>query len=799
MKGQNFNHDWVYYLEGSEIRENVTLPHDAMLHTGRDALSPGKDANAYFLGGIYHYEKELDVPKEWENKTVILSFGGVYRNAKVYVNGQEAGGRPYGYIPFEVCLDGFLQYGAKNTVSVTADNSKLPNSRWYSGGGIYRGVRLFVAEKKHIKYQGVKVTTLSVNPAVIKVETDVETEGEEAYEVKAEILENGQVIASALGSTAEIEIEQAKLWSAKKPNLYQYHVTLSQEGKVLDTAEGSFGIRTVAWSTQGLFVNGETVLLKGACVHHDNGLLGACSYAKAEDRKVRILKENGYNALRISHNPASKELLEACDKYGMYVMDENFDMWFLSKNKYDYSLDFREWYLKDTQAMVERDYNHPCVIMYSIGNEVSEPVKQEGLDAAKNMIDLIHQKDPSRAVTAGINLMVLLMSSSGKGIYDEGGAAKKYSEAGPDDKKKKGKEKDNPSGSLLFNTLMTVMGKGLNRFANSKKADKATTPILDMLDIAGYNYASGRYPLEEKAHPDRIILGSETYPQDIADNWAMVEKYPYLVGDFMWTGWDYIGEAAIGAWNYEGVSMMNVHYPWLLSGAGTIDILGRAGASAKYAACIWNALDKPYIGVRPLNHPGVRVIKTAWRGTNAIDSWSWNRCNGNKGIAEVYSKGHSVKLYINGKCAGKKKLKKEKALFKIHYEPGTIEAVVFDEKGNQCGRNKLMTARNSKLHVMPEETRIMKDDLAYVNIKNCDEKGVVESNMDQTISIQVKNGELLGFGSANPATEDSYLGTKTTTYYGCAQAIVRGCSSGTMTVSITGEDGSTAAADIIVE
>ena len=806
MKRQDFNSDWIFYPEGSDKRQTVTLPHDAMMHMGRSETSPGKDANGFYVGGIYVYEKKLYVPSEWSDQTVRLEFGGVYRNTTVYVNGKSIGYRPYGYVPFTVCLDEALEYGADNEIRVVADNSKLPNSRWYSGGGIYRPVSLIVGPKVHIAWEGVKVSTISYKPAVIQVETKVEEGLEEVsaehLEVAVEILDGDQTIAAANGIDVRITIPDAKLWSDQTPYLYQVRVTLKENGAVMDEVVESFGIRKVEWSPKGLFVNGKETLLRGGCVHHDNGILGACSYQKAEERKVRIMKENGFNALRISHNPASRYLLEACDKYGMYVMDEAFDMWFQSKNKYDYGADFREWHLADLEAMIDQDFNHPSVIMYSIGNEVSEPVKQEGMDVAHEMIEFVRGKDKNRAVTAGINLMILLMSSQGKGLYDEGGAAKMHADQEVDEKQKakKNKGKENLSGSLLFNTIMSVMGKGMNRMANSKKADAATTPILDALDIAGYNYASGRYPLEGKEHPNRVIVGTETFPQDIADNWEMVKKYPYLVGDFMWTGWDYLGEAAIGSWNYEGASMRNVPYKWLLGGAGAIDILGRAGAEAKYAACIWEAADQPYIGVRPLNHPGIRVTKSAWRGTDAFDSWSWSGCDGNQTIAEVYANAATAELQLNGRKIAKKKLKKSKALFKVKYEPGTLAVVTFDENGKELGRNGLTSATgNISLVAVPEEDCITAGDIVYVNVAMVGENGITESNSDAKLRISVENGELVGFGSAKPNPQEDYPTAVCTSYYGQAQAVVRGLQAGTMKITVTDDKGRKAITEVEVQ
>lgn len=781
MKRQDFNQDWNYHKEGSDKVIPVTLPHDAMIHDTRDPKSPGTHANAYFPGGVYVYEKNFYAPAEWEGKHVLFEFGGVYKNAKVYLNGREAGGRPYGYVPFTVCGDGLLKYGEENTIKVVADNSKLPNSRWYSGGGIYRPVSLIIGEKTHIEWEGVHISTLSHHPAQIQVETSAN-----GGDVSVEILDGKTVAAKGEGNQVILDIPDAKLWSEDAPNLYRYRVVLKENDEIVDEAEGSFGIRKVEWNENGLFINGNETLLRGACIHHDNGVLGSCSYAKAEGRRIRILKKNGYNAIRMAHHPAGRELLDACDKYGMYVMDETFDMWYYHKNKYDYATDFHDWYLKDIEAMVGQDFNHPSVVMYSIGNEVSEPYKPEGVAKAKEMIDFIHGLDKNRAVTAGMNLMIMYMASKGKGIYkEEGGLAAEEKKAG---KQKKKKKKEEASGSLFFNLMVSMIGTGMNKQANSDKADKVVSPVLDELDIAGYNYASGRYPLEGEKHPGRIIVGSETFPQDIAKNWAMVKKYPYLIGDFMWTGWDYIGEAAIGAWNYEGVTMQDVPYPWMLADVGAVDIIGTVGAQARYASIVWGLEKKPYIGVRPVNHPGKRVSKAVWRGTNAFASWAWKNCGGNKAEVEVYADAAYVKLYINGIGVGKKKIKDYKAMFKTRYQEGTLTAVAYDADHQEIGRRVLKSAAGpERLAVKPEDTKAAMGELVYVDIAVVGKNGIVESNADKTLTVTVENGELLGFGSAKPNTTERFDSGTYTTYYGRALAVIRAKEAGTLKVTVAGE------------
>lgn len=787
MKKQAFNTQWSFYKQGSKDAQTVDLPHDAMIHERRDPQSAGGSAVGFFPGGVYVYEKTFTAPTEWREKCVTFEFEGIYKNSKVFLNGQEAGSRPYGYSRFFVCADGFLRYGDENTIRVIADNSQMPNSRWYTGSGIYRPVYLHVANKTHIELDGVKVSTLSYAPAKILIETRAN-----GGEISVEILDGDQVIATGSGASVELGIENARLWSVETPHLYRCHVTLRENGEIVDEVTETFGIRMVEWSSKGLFINGQETLLRGGCIHHDNGILGACAYDKAEERRVRILKEAGFNAIRSSHNPTSRALLDACDRYGMYVIDETFDMWYMHKNKFDYASDFNEWYLEDTKAMVEKDFNHPSVIMYSIANEVAEPYQDRGVKLTKEMVDFIHTLDCNRAVTAGVNLMVIFMASKGRGIYKE--------EGGRAGEEKPGKQKkQQASGSLFFNILTTFIGPQMNNMANSDGADKVTSPCLDALDIAGYNYTSGRYAKEGKKHPQRLIYGSETFTYDIAKNWEMVKKYPYLVGDFMWTSWDYLGEAGMGAWAYDGTTGFARPYPYLLAGCGAVDILGNIGAPAKYASVVWGLEKKPYIGVRPVNHPGKRVTRAVWRGTNAMDSWAWQNCAGNKVEIEVYADAHMVELFLNGKSLGKKKLKDFKVTYVTKYAPGTLKVVAYDQGGSKLSENELLSATGkTRIALTPEQSAAGAGDLVYLQVDLVGENGVVESNDDRKLNVTVEGGALLGFGSANPCTAERFDSGSYTPYYGKALAVVRAGQTGTLTVRVTGEGLELAEAKITV-
>ena len=748
MQKLDFNQEWRFWNEENSTEARVIqLPHDAMIHEKRSAAF-SNSGHAYFPGGIYRYEKHFVPEEAWKTKRVIVEFEGIYKNATVLLNGHELCFHPYGYTGFFVELNELL-FQQENVLTVIADNSKLPNSRWYTGSGIYRPVWLYLCEAGGLYPESVKISTLTANPARILVESPIHA--------TIEILDGEEIVAEGLGETVELTVPNAKLWSDESPYLYTCRVSNGA-----DQYSETFGICKIEWSNQGLFINGKNTLLRGGCVHHDNGILGAAEYAESAERRVRILKENGFNAIRSAHNPLSKAMLDACDKLGLYVMDETFDMWYGRKTKYDYGCDFQEWWERDTTAMVAKDHNHPSVIMYSIGNEVAEPATSKGLSAGKAMIDLIHRLDPSRPVTCGTNLMIMSRAAKGKGIYQDG----EQKSGSPNEKSQ--------NASLVFNTIASFLGPAMNQMGNSKNVDKLTTPFLDQLDIAGYNYASGRYSKEKKAHPNRVIVGSETFAQDIYKNWKMVEQYPYLIGDFMWTCWDHLGEAGIGAWSYDGSAPFDRPFPWLLSGAGVIDINGVPDASCKYAAVVWGKENGPVLAVRPISNEGKRVGKSVWRGTNAIPSWSWRGCEGKKTTVEVYTKAPQVELLLNGKSFGKKKTRAYKALFQVLYSEGTLTAVAYDKLGQEQSRTELKSASGAlSLSIEPEKASARCSEIVYVPINVVGENGVIESNADREISVQVEGGELLGFGSAVPCTEESYVSGRFKSYFGRSLAVIQ--------------------------
>ena len=785
-----FCEKWSFKKVGGYF-QIVDLPHDAMILEQRDSDSPGGSAGAFFPAGKYVYEKTFSVPNEWKDKVVQFQFDGVYRNSIVYINDKKAGGRPYGYIPFFVNTEGLLAYGENNTIRVEVDNSRLPDSRWYTGSGIYRPVWMWIGDKAYIKPEGVKISTVSYNPAKIRIDTE-HTGGE----VAVEILLCDELVTSGSGDNIEIDIPNAKLWNVEAPNLYTCRVTLNNNGVVTDTASETFGIRLVEWNPKGLFINGVNTLLRGACVHSDNGILGARSYPETEERRVRILKENGYNAIRSSHNPASKSMLEACDRIGMYMIDETWDMWRGKKSMHDYADYFDDNYIQDIEALVSRDFNHPSVIMYSIGNEISDPHKKEGVDLARDMVERFKKLDQNRAVTCGVNLWLIHRASKGKGIYKEDGGLSLEK-----DQKGKKKKKEKASGSLFFNMMVNIIGTGMNKASNSKSADRVNSPFVDLLDIAGYNYTSGRYRKDGKIHPERVIYGSETFPQDIAKNWAMVKQLPYLIGDFMWTGWDYLGETGLGGWSYTNDgSGFGKPYPWILADCGALDILGNPTGEMFHAAAVWGKLGKPAICVRPVNHPGVNPQKAVWRGTNSIPSWSWHNCTGNKAIIEVFFDSYTIELLLNGKSRGRKKAKDCRAMFKLPYEAGSLSAIAYDSAGKEIARGNLQSASGKRMiRLTPETEDIKAGEVIHVAVDIVGENGIVESNADTQLSIDVDGGELLAFGSANPRTEETYISGSFKTYYGRSMVVLRVGSGDKVVVKGSGDGVETVAKNISIE
>jgi len=761
----DFCQNWMFQKENGE-RISVDLPHDAMIIEPRDGGCRNGVNSGYFPGGKYVYEKTFDLDAAMIGKSIILHFEGVYQNCKIYANGKLAGSHRYGYTAFDVDISDAVRAG-ENTIRVEVDNSLEPNCRWYSGSGIYRPVQLIIREKNHISQ--VHLETVEIHPARIKVE--VQTTGES--DVIVEVYEEKKLVAS--GKPGILEVPDVKLWSAKTPFLYMILVKTDTDERVIP-----FGIRKLEWNARrGLTVNGERVLLRGGCIHHDHGVLGACEYYDAEERRIRILKENGFNAVRIAHNPASQITLDICDKLGMYVMNETFDGWYVPKTYHDYARWFYEDWKQDVTAMVESSRNHPCVIIYSHGNEVSETATKRGVDLCRELTDFIHSLDKTRPVTAGVNVLLNVYANMGMGVYKDKGDYQ------PEPLPRKGGYKEKKTGSAFFNAMAQKLGPLMFFMSKGKKGDRACLGAANGLDVLGLNYASSRYDEDVRKYPDRLMVGSETMVADLPYNWERVKKYPQLLGDFVWSAWDYLGEACIGDWTYHSYKGLP-----LLAGQGMIDITGKPLASMHFMQIVWGLRKEPFIGVRPLNHAKEAPSTGAWQFTNAIDSWSWQGFEGGKAVVEVYADAAAVRLILNGKEIGTKPVKKYKVMFKLPYEPGTLTAEALNESGEVISKHSLTTAgKETLLTVIPEKTVLHANghDLCYLPIEFTDQAGNLKPYMEQRVEITVNGAAALaGFGSALCKTDEVFDKPYHNSYRGRCLAVLRaGSIPGKVTVTVT--------------
>ena len=759
--------------------------------------------------------------------------------------------------------EGFFQYGKENEIKVIARNADQPNSRWYSGTGIYRPAYLYVGEEKHIPVNGVKIRTLSYDPARIEVVVKTSSPGEVSLKIEFEgskvlrvigestkigNVNNDKIISSdnknmqpnesvqtgkngqkselaqveaeknnqeaAYQAIFQLDVPNAKLWDTEHPNLYTCKAIFGE-----DEVTETFGIRELIWNPQvGMTINGERVILRGACFHHDNGVLGACTYPEAEERKMRILKENGYNAVRSAHYPCSKALLDACDRVGMLMMDEYVDVWYIHKTKYDYAGQLADWWKQDLKDMVDKDYNHPSVIMYSTGNEVAETAQEKGIALTGDMTNYLHSLDSTRPVTCGINIFFNFLSSIGLGVYSDdkaeksaGNAEKNAAQAaGKNEKKvvksgektvnkatengKKGlgstkpEKKKKPVGSEFYNTLACLVGDYFMKCgATLYPCDLRTKDAYANMDIAGYNYGIFRYKHDLKKYPNRLILGSETFCKDAYSFWKIAKKNKRIIGDFVWAGWDYIGEVGDGAAEYSDYKFEDPATR-MTGGNGRIDLNGKPRAEAAYTRVAFERETGPFIAVDPV-YQKEKLRLTGWQLTKALESWAWDGCNGETAKVEVYARAAQVELFINGKSVGKKKVKKCRANFNTTYQNGEITAVSYDENGREINRYSLCTAgKETVLQVRPEEKTVKPEGLAFIQLQYTDNKGIWKPMEKHNIKVTVENGVLKGLGSPAPYVKGNYTDHTVATYYGEAMAVVQADGNGPVKVTVADEE-----------
>ncbi|MEO6733839.1 MAG: glycoside hydrolase family 2 TIM barrel-domain containing protein [Ferruginibacter sp.] len=692
----------------------------------------------YAVGGTGWYRKKFISEKALRNKQVTVYFDGVYMNSDVWLNGHHLGNHPYGYTPFYYDLTPYLKPAGQENVLAVEVRNEGRNSRWYSGSGIYRHVWLTVTEPVYIAPWGVFVTTpeVSNDKAVVRVKSNItnkQTSQRNLSLVTTIFAPAGKVVGSGkknllpeagitIAEEQDITLSNPNLWSVEAPQLYKAVTEIRDGNRVIDKVETAFGIRSLSFSAQkGFLLNGKRVILKGGCIHHDNGPLGSAAIDRAEERKIEILKQNGFNAIRSSHNPPSRQLLDACDRLGMLVIDEAFDMWEKGKNPDDYHLYFKEWWQRDLEAMLLRDRNHPSIIMWSIGNEINERVDSSGLRITKQLADEVRRLDPTRPVTEAIN-----------------------------------KFWDHPG--YKWDTTA-------NAFA--------------LLDVGGYNYLHHQYETDHQNSPNRIMAGTESYPKDALENFILAEKHPYVIGDFVWTAFDYIGESGLGNNTYDSAkgSRHNMPWPWFNGYSGNIDLIGNKKTSSFYRDVVWR--NKPVVmAVHAPIPEGLIENVSDFGWPDEMLSWTWPGAEGKSLQVRVFSRAPVVRLLLNGKVIGEQKIKDSSitAVFNVSYQPGTLKAVNV-VNGKETDFVELKTTGSPKrLRLVADRTTINanRNDLSYVMVEVTDEKGQVVPNAKIPILFSISGaGEIAAVGNGSPTEMASYQQPKRNTWNGKCLAIVR--------------------------
>ncbi|WP_291112108.1 MULTISPECIES: glycoside hydrolase family 2 TIM barrel-domain containing protein [unclassified Flavobacterium] len=745
---QLFDSNWKFFLGDppavSTVNfddknwRNLDLPHDWSIEGTLDAKNPMGNDGGYFPAGVGCYRKTFALPASVKGKLVSIYFEGVYMNAEVSINGKLLGIHPYGYTSFSYDLTPYLKLNGKNVLSVRVDNSKQKNCRWYSGSGIYRHVWMVVTDPIHIAQWGLTVTTpnVSTKKATVIVKTLVKNETGLAQNVSLNTTlwdanarkagDNQLVVQLPANSEKELEqsiqVDNPLLWTPETPNLYQAQVRIEQNKKTVENIKTNFGVRSIKFTTEnGFQLNGKTVKINGGCVHHDNGCLGAAAFDRAEERRVQILKSAGFNAIRTSHNPPSEAFLDACDRLGMLVIDEAFDGWKEKKNDYDYSILFDAWWQRDLEAMVRRDRNHPSIIMWSIGNEVIERKKPEAVAIAKMLVDCVHKNDPTRPVTSA----------------------------------------------------MTAWDNDWDIF----------DPLMATHDVCGYNYQLHRAPSDHERVPSRVIVQTESYPRDAFSNWKMVQSHNYILGDFVWTALDYLGESSIGRWYYPGdkpgESWEGVFFPWHGAYCGDIDLTGWRKPISHYRSMLYNDNEKLYMAVREPNPDSGKIKTTGWAVWPTWESWTWPGFEGKEIQVEVYSKYPKVRLYLNNKFVGEQATTEEqqfKATFTLPYKTGELKSVgVIDNK--EVETTILQTSGNAaKIRLIPDRSKISADgqDLSFVTVEVTDTDGKLQPNAENLLRFKIDGpGVIAGVDNANIKDVDPYVGTSRKAWHGRALVVIR--------------------------
>lgn len=719
--------------------ETVNLPHDWSAQLPIDRNAPAGNDGGYYPTGTGIYKKTINLNNDYKGRKLWLYFEGVYQDSEVKVNGIVAGGHPYGYSSFWCDITELVRTG-NNEIVVKADNSRQKNCRWYSGSGIYRHVWLVTTDLVHIDIWGTAITTPDRNTVVVTTDVCNETNVDKEVEVTTTLSDGTcgkqTVVIPAKGKKQVVEtlsVNNPRLWSPSSPDLYTATVSLSTGDSVTET----FGIRTIEYSAdKGLLLNGNPLLLNGGCVHHDNGILGAAAFDKAEIRKVKLMKAAGYNAVRTSHNPPSECFLHACDSLGLLVIDEAFDGWREKKNDEDYHKLFDKWYDKDIEAMVRRDRNHPSIFCWSIGNEVIERKKIEVVTTAHRLRQAVRKWDTTRPVTSA-----LAAWDDDWEIYD---------------------------------------------------------PLAAEMDITGYNYLIHKATTDHQRVPSRVMMQTESYPRDAFSNWAASTDHIYIIGDFVWTAIDYLGESGIGRYWYEG-DPVGEHwerplYPWHAAYCGDIDLTGRLKPIGHYRNMLWNGNQKLFMAVRePHGYAGKgKITAGMWAVHPTWESWNWEGWEGRDIDVVVYSRYPSVRLYLDDRLIGEKPTDRSsefKAVFTIPYTAGTLKAAGVAD-GVEQEATVLATSSEPYAIRMTADTQSIKagcQDISFVRVEVVDRQGRPVPNASNLISFSIKGaGTIQAIGNADITDTTPFTSHSWKAWKGELLVAVRsGDKAGTITLNAT--------------
>ncbi|GAB1415760.1 beta-galactosidase GalB [Paludibacter sp.] len=727
-------HDWS--VEPAPIqKEGITIGPFSKLNEGG---AGGADVGQT-LGGEGWYRKTFTITEDEKDKLYKLYFEGIYNQSEVWINGKKVYFNPYGYTSYKVDITSYCNApGIPNIIAVRAVNVEQ-NSRWYSGSGIYRHVWLIKNEKQYIEEWDTYVDASKMNgkDAEINLTTVIHNQLNNTtnldFTIKIISPDKKEVFSSTENKSISKEtsvsstfiINKPQLWSIDNPKMYIAELSISKQGKKLDQITIPFGIRTISFSAdEGFQLNGQTIKLKGGCIHHDNGLLGAVAINRAEEKKVELLKANGYNAVRCAHNQVSEYFLDACDRLGLLVIHETFDQWQKPKREGDYHQFFDEWSDKDLAASVRRDRNHPSIIMWSIGNEIEQRADDpEGQDIAKRLVNTIKKYDTSRYTTVGANE-----------FWDR----------------------------------------------RHFKWEKDSYRAFNNVDVAGYNYNWREYENDHKAYPQRVIYGSESYPKEASQNWNLVEKHPYIIGDFVWTAIDYIGEAGLGHALELSEGEHNPQFmgwPWYNAWCGDIDFCGDKKPQSYYRDIVWREREITMAVRRPVTS-GKRELVNGWGWTDELLSWNWKGWEEQPMRVNVYSRSPKVRLYLNDKFIGEKETHPENytATFEVPYEAGELKAV--NVKGKKetasCLLKTTGTPTAIRLTADRKQIRADKNDLSYVKIELVDTDGNVVPDTDVQVSIKYEGkGKVIASGNASYDDMNSFRSLSPRTFRGKAIAVIQ--------------------------